>query len=266
MLGQPNPTSFDLHFEIFGFPVRVHPLHWALGAYIGYTSASPETALLGMIVGMVVVFASILIHELGHAVMMRRYGQHARIVLHMMGGYAIADRGFSNLYMTGDSFRPVQDRSRFRWNQIIISLAGPGAQLILAAIVIAFFFAGSIAAGLDAPGALENLFGLDDRLSPHLMMLVRMLLFINIFWPIFNLLPIYPMDGGQVMREIVVGFDPWNGQLRSLWISLIAAVLAAGGGFLLCGQPFFAIFFGFMAFQNWQMIQQLGGGGGRRPW
>jgi len=266
VLGEPQPTQFDLNFEIFGFPVRVHPLHWALGAFIGYSSAMPENKILGMVIGIVVVFASILIHELGHAVMMRYYGKPARIILYMMGGLAIPDRGgYSNPYMTGDSFRPVQDKGRFRWSQIIISFAGPLAQFILAAVVIAFSIAGATAGGITAGDALENLLGMDNAINPNLMLLIRLLLFINIFWAVLNLLPVYPLDGGQIMREFLVGLDPWQGQVRALWVSIIAAVLTGVVGAVLCGGLFMPIMFGMLAFQNWQMLQRLQGGGGR-PW
>src|SRR5690606_844441 len=77
------PSPYDLRFQIAGIPIRVHPLFW-LGALVLGMRLDSATLILWMIV----VFCSVLIHELGHALMMRYFGQSPHVVLYLMGGYA----------------------------------------------------------------------------------------------------------------------------------------------------------------------------------
>ncbi|NOZ40262.1 MAG: hypothetical protein GXP24_08560 [Planctomycetes bacterium] len=84
MLAEPPPTQADVHFRVLGIPVRVHPFFWIITLIIGMRGDSaPPAEVLSWIVA---VFVSILIHELGHALVQRRFGGQPRIVLHGMGG------------------------------------------------------------------------------------------------------------------------------------------------------------------------------------
>src|SRR4051794_41088064 len=86
LLGEPAPTQGDLHFRLFGFPVRVHPFFWLTTVIFGMGGgpADPQRTLVW--VG--IVFVSILAHELGHATMQRFYGGHPWITLYGLGGLA----------------------------------------------------------------------------------------------------------------------------------------------------------------------------------
>ena len=113
----PQQTPYDLNFSVLGIPVRVSPWYW-LGTLIlgwGLAQQSPKLLLLWE----VAAFFSILLHEMGHAVVMRRFGEYPRIVLYQMGGLAIGGGGRSSR------------------EQIMISAAGPAVQLLLAALCIA---------------------------------------------------------------------------------------------------------------------------------
>ena len=68
MLGEPPRTQWDLHFPLFGFPVRVHPFFWAVALLMGFRS-SPR--LIDLLLWVAAVFLAILVHELGHAIVMR---------------------------------------------------------------------------------------------------------------------------------------------------------------------------------------------------
>ena len=84
---------------------------------------------------------------------------------------------------------------------------------------------------------------------------MTMLLFVNVFWGIFNLLPVYPLDGGQVTRNALIQYDPRDGVRKSLWVSVIAgAVIALVGGFLM-DSVYIALLFGVLAFQSYQSLQ-----------
>jgi hypothetical protein len=83
----PPPTRFDLRFSIAGIPVRVHPLFWLIALLFGSSAGSPAK-LLGWVIA---IFISITIHEVGHALAMRRYGQDSQIILHMAGGLTVPE-------------------------------------------------------------------------------------------------------------------------------------------------------------------------------
>ena len=128
LLGEPAPTQADLHFRIFGFPVRVHPLFWVVTVLLGLQGrADPFETLVW--VG--VVFVSILVHELGHATLERTFGGHPWITLYSFGGLASCNDGDAFAGSTHTSaigrtrrrvsarfFRPC--RSKVNWPRIRI--------------------------------------------------------------------------------------------------------------------------------------------------
>lgn len=98
---------------------------------------------------------------------------------------------------------------------------------------------------------------------PALRLLLLMFVVVNIFLNLLNLLPVYPLDGGQISRQVFVKADPWGGVRKSVIVSMGAAVLVALLAFKY-QESFIAFFFGFMAWNNFQLLQQ--GGNSRRPW
>lgn len=157
-----------MQFHLFGFPVRVELWFWLTAALLGgglhpkaYESAA---SMAGLAIWAIVVFFSILIHELGHATMGRRYGANPEIVLHGFGGAAI---------MHGSRFNRRQD--------LLVTAAGPAA---------------SIALGTVALLVLRYARGVGDDIADTLVDLV----WINYFWTVVNLLPIQPLDGGLLLR------------------------------------------------------------------
>jgi membrane-associated protease RseP (regulator of RpoE activity) len=84
---------------------------------------------------------------------------------------------------------------------------------------------------------------------------VTALLWVNIFWGIINLMPVYPLDGGSVTRNVLLQADPVDGVRKSLWISVIVGALIALMAFFFLRSVFMAILFGFLAFQSYQSLQ-----------
>ncbi len=192
---EPNETAYDLRWRMFGTPVRVHPLFWLIAVLLGYDA----TIRLG--VGYVLawvgcVFVSILLHEFGHVWMGRLFGSHGHIVLYSFGGLAIGSNSLKS-----------------RWQRILVLLAGPGIQL-----------------------ALWGLLWWNRRLIVHAVqpawqepvdIILDMLLWINWGWPILNLLPIWPLDGGQVTREVCQAIMRDRGTAFSLGISMVVSGVLA---------------------------------------
>lgn len=248
---QPTPTSrYDFRFSIAGIPVRVHPLFWLIALLLGSSGD-----LLQIVIWVFVVFVSILIHELGHALAFRWHGLRSQILLHFSGGLTIPEAtpwggGYASV-----AIGPVQ--------QILISLAGPGAGFVLAGLVVA------IVKLLGGEIIVNWLFGLipipynaiipSGGIIPSLF--ATLFLWVNIFWGLINLLPVFPLDGGHVARNILLLFDPAGGVRKSLWLSVIAGGLMAVAGFALFRSMYTALLFGILAFQSYQALQSRFGGG-----
>jgi Zn-dependent protease len=266
LLVEPPPTQFDLHFQVLGFPVRIHPLFWLVGFLFGIGGAPEENLGIYLLIWFVVLVGSILLHELGHALMMRRFGREAHIVLYAMGGLAIEGRprGRSEF-----SFEPYggMHRSRTPQEEILISAAGPGIQLLLAVFIFLAIKAtgGHVKVLMDGvvPHFIPQLGG-ELRNNVNFSVLVWLLLYVNIFWPIINLVPVLPLDGGQIALQLLVQRDPWGGMQRALWLSVIAGGAMALFALLSMQQLFTAMLFASLAVSSYVALQQMGGG--RRPW
>ena len=243
-LTEPSPTQFDLHFSLLGFPVRVSPWFWAVSLLMGIQSGGPQELLTW--VG--VVFVSILIHELGHALAMRYFGWNARITLYAFGGLASYESNWS-----------MQQGHSSPRSQILISLAGPAAGFVLAGLVVATLYA----TNRSVYFFFDIMIGTGPYLdNPHLMLLVYYMLFVNIFWGLVNLLPVYPLDGGQVSRELFMLYSPHRGIVQSLWLSVIAGGAAAAFGLVTMRSMYIGLMFGFLAYSSYQNLQRYMGGGG----
>ena len=206
-----------LQFPLFGFPIRIHWLFWLNSALLGgaFTARTP-TEMQGVVIWIAMVFLSILIHELGHALVMRKFGErNAEIILYAFGGLAI-----------GSGWRS-------RREQILISAAGPALQIGVGLLV--WFVARSV------------------RIESILVnYAINSFLFISIFWGALNLLPIIPLDGGRISEA---AFGPPR-ERTALGLSFVCAVALALYMGLLNGQLFAAIFFGMLAYNNWQRLNR----------
>ena len=243
ILAEPPPSQGDLHFRLFGFPVRVHPFFWLVCLIMGLRGSSTPPA--EVIAWLIAVFVSIVIHELGHAFLQRRYGGNPRIVLHGFGGLAIC----------GDCDRSPR-------SQILISLAGPMAGflfagLLLVALRIAGYQAGFTTGEPQIAGYSLSLLGVrfywEALNSEHLNQMLGNLMQINILWGLINLLPIYPLDGGQISREVCQLSDSRQGMILSLRISMVAAIAMAIVG--LSWGLFTVIMFGYLAYSSYKTLE-----------
>jgi len=242
---QPPLTQYDLQFSIAGIPVRVHPLFWLIAILFGSAGGS----LLFVPIWVFVIFISILIHELGHAFAFRRYGQRSHIVLHIGGGLTIPES-----VSWGGGWASV---ALSRGQEIFISLAGPFAGFLFAAIIItSVLLTGGSVATYHLLGFIPlPLVALIPYGGALLGTLVQQLLWVNIFWGLINLVPVQPLDGGNVARNIFLQYDPWDGVRKALWLSVIAGSLVALVGLIAFRSLYMALLFGFLAYQSYQSVQ-----------
>ena len=248
ILSEPAPSQGDLHFRVLNFPVRIHPLFWVITLIIGMQSDSRPASVF---IWMLAVSVSILIHEMGHAILQRRFGGNPKIVLYGMGGLAIC----------GDCDRSTR-------SQILISLAGPFAGFLFAILIgLAVALAGHKlgiywdpteipfqASGDAASSFFGGILVWEPFSSKQLNLLLRQLFFINILWGAVNLLPIYPLDGGQVARELCLLGNPRQGIILSLRISIIAAIAMAVVG-IGWKSLFLVVMFGYLAYSSYQILK-----------
>lgn len=229
MLGQVSPTPYDLYFPLFGIPVRVTPWFWLVGVFMGWRTMQgdePRPDLLLIWIGC--LFVSILVHEMGHALTAKAYGWPPQVILYHFGGVAM--------------FAPYHGYTPRR--SILISLAGPGAGFVLYGIVRAVEYA------LEANGVAYN--------DQAWFALVQMK-WINLGWGLVNLLPVLPLDGGQVCREVCHLLRVRDAMVTTYMVGIIVGG-AAAAGFLVfrehLGIGYFpAILFGMLCFSNVQMLQ-----------
>lgn len=247
---EPGRTPYDLQFGLFGIPVRIHPGFWLVAFILGY---QPGQKPVGLLIWVGAIFFSILVHELGHALLMQRFGYAPRIALYYMGGLAIPDEGYSTGFAR---------RRRDTWTSILISLAGPGAGFLLAAWTVLLLVVAGGKFWLLLP-TMETLAGFWHVVFPEntpegVRMLVLDLLYINIFWGLVNLIPVLPLDGGQVARDLLVHRDRHQGLIHALQLSIAVGAVTAIGLWVGLGNERAAIMFALLAASNYLTLQQLG--------
>jgi stage IV sporulation protein FB len=246
LLGEPPRTQYDLNFSLLGIPVRVHPLFWLVALIMG----SNRTGVPSVLSWVAAVFLSITVHELGHALAMRAHGFRPWIVLYGLGGVTACDQG------------DISRRDSQPLGQFLISLAGPLAGFLLATLLVL---------GVALAGFGQRIFFVDPWglmpvvLLPNLRatLLLNDILFICIIWGVVNLLPVYPLDGGQIARELLLMLNPREGIRWSLWLSVVAAAGMAAFGLLQWQSWFVAFFFGYLAYTSYATLQVYNS---HRPW
>ena len=213
MFGTAETSDYDLRFTLLNTPVRVTPMFWVGTLLFGFMGG--DRSFDAIAIWVVVVFVSIIWHEMGHALAFRWFGVRSHVVLYQMGGYAQPDRALPTV--------PT----------IITYAAGPLAGLLLG--LLFYMIPGDISGPRWAYARLQ-------------------LLWVNIAWSVVNLAPIFPLDGGGIMRGICLLVSPAHGYRTSLLISMVTGALVAYL-FYDWGMTFSAFFFGvlgYYAFQQWQ--------------
>lgn len=183
-------TSIKL-FDLFGFRIGVDATWFVVlflmilvlsGPFRTTLHSSDGVAYLTTVVSVLLLFASLIVHELGHAFVARRQGITVRqIDLYLFGGLT---------QMSRDAATPGED---FK-----IAIAGPLATLGVIVVCLAVDVALVGFHRLTHAIALNS----DIRITPVLLSL-SWLLPMNVLLLVFNLVPAFPLDGGRVARSVV---------------------------------------------------------------
>ncbi|MFH0911187.1 MAG: site-2 protease family protein [Planctomycetota bacterium] len=162
--------------RIFGIELRIHVTFVLLLFFIFLSEASHRGASAGLqsVLFISAVFLCVLIHELGHSLIARRFGKATRsITLLPIGGMA--------------SLEEIPEKPG---QEIAMSIVGPFINLAIAALLYLFIGAWPGFAGLDIhPGSAKAFFAA--------------LIVVNVMLAAFNMIPAFPMDGGRVLRGIL---------------------------------------------------------------
>ncbi len=185
MFLSPQQTRYDINFKIWNkIPVCINPWFWVIIFFIGWNDNAKLISNFNFIF---CLFFSVLIHELGHAITAFYFGAtDARIILYGMGGVTT-----SNVKLIRKEF-------------IIELLCGPGAGFVLC--VFSYLI-------LKFSGINE--------VSAFFSMTLAYLVNINLLWGLLNLIPVFPLDGGQIMKELISIKRPWESQILTFKISMV---------------------------------------------
>jgi Zn-dependent protease len=199
-------------------PIHIHPFFWLVCILIGTLYSGFN--VVGILVWTVVIFISVLFHELGHALTARAFGKKATITLMGFGGVT---------QHTG------KDLSALR--QFLIIFNGPLFGFILFALF--YYIKGTLVVQTGT-----------------FFYFVHAMWIINLIWTVINLFPILPMDGGQLVRVVLEHFFKVNGLKAAILISLSFSIGIATLSFFY-GQWILAILFFFFAMQNMAFFRQV---------
>jgi stage IV sporulation protein FB len=183
---------------ILGIPIRVHVTFLLLLAFFSFSEASRAGAAAGLVslLFMLLLFSCVLLHELGHCVVARRYGVTiTSITLYPFGGIAM---------LTEIPREPARE--------IGIAVAGPLVNFVLAAVLYVALSA------------------LNPAWHPHFAdlgtdSLLGSLFTANLMLGLFNLIPAYPLDGGRIFRGLLASRMPYAVATR--WAARIGKVFGA---------------------------------------
>lgn len=231
-----------LQFSLFGIPILIQPFSWLilgiLGLSIYSNVANPiQPALIFVVVGMVTLLA----HELGHALVSRGVTRSTPyIVISNFGGFTI----------------PTQP-AKTRLQHFCVVLAGPLAGYlpgVIAAIILGIQV-GNVPLAVQLfvlhPFVLQQELGnllLSGYLSSFSALLYSTFFMVSFWWTLFNLMPIRPMDGGELLLTAT------NNLRLTSTIGMILSIVL-GIWFLTGGSIFMPMMLGYFAWINWQILK-----------
>ena len=192
-------------FRIRGIQLAVHGSFFLLLAYVAL-QAWPEGHWFGLLLNVAMLllfFVCVVLHELGHSFTAMHFGIGVRRILLMpIGGVA--------------EFDAIPREPR---RELLITLAGPAVNFAIAAIL-------GMIVGLPEGWRPFGFYDFPDTLVG----LAQLLLHWNIIMGLFNLLPVFPMDGGRILRALLATRLPYL--QATFWAATIGKVLAVSAGLI----------------------------------
>lgn len=208
-----------LRFRLFGFPIYVSPTFLILGVFL---LDSPIGAQ-GILAFVAAAFASVIIHELGHAFAVRQHGAVVeQITLHGLGGATTW----------------IDPHGRINWSRrIYIAVAGAGLGFVVAGILFLMVRAGLLgnAAATVIVTPFQVALGTAAQRDWWGVFFLGAFIWVTIAWGLINWLPIGGLDGWHVLSALLEKWLPNRGRLVA---AVVGLVVAAGAGWFLFTQGF----------------------------
>lgn len=211
-----------IRFTLFGVQVSIHPTLWLTLAILGRAfCVSSMVELLSVLLFVVAAFVVLLAHEMGHALVGRRLGGgQPSVYLAWLGGDC-----------TNETARLT------RMQGVVMTAAGPLSSLALG--VLAYLGLSLYVGSFELGTALAAHFALGYMPAEAVMNYPVMAMFfffflieVSCWWTLLNMLPIFPLDGGQIMQGLMKSRQ----QVHSISLAgavVLAAVFAVLGCWLL---------------------------------
>jgi Zn-dependent protease len=205
---------------LFGIPVRIKLSFLFVISLLGMSmvrnrSADPLILAGRLGIWLAVVLVSVIVHELGHALMARRFGAEVRIELWALGGLT-------------------------SWK--------PGSRLITPAKRAAIAAAGSTLGFLVGAAAFP-FWMMVGNAGDTLSLTLGWLVWVNLGWGLINWLPIRVLDGGHIFGAVIDVLWPLRATTIANYLFLATSVTAAFVSYRM-GFPIATMFAGFMAFME----------------
>ncbi len=207
-------------FSLFGVPVRLHFTFILLVIFLVVTDLGSKQSSGSYALFLLGLFVSVLLHELAHALVGVQMGvRTTEIVMFPIGGVSRMER----------MLMPTQE--------LWISLAGPIANILIAAGIFGYMYAQHQAVAIQ----------LADLLQPTDANVVARLGYGNLLLAAFNLLPAFPMDGGRILRALLSYVRPEDQATRTAaWMGRALAI--SMGLYGLVAQDFMLVFIAFFIY------------------
>jgi Zn-dependent protease len=199
--------------------LKISPFFFLMAAFIGFINS---LNLYGTLLWIIVIFLSIIVHEMGHALFFRLFGLNVHVELTLFGGVTYPKGGRLSLP-----------------KEFITTLAGP-----------VFGFGLFILASL--------LLASHSVTDPTMLYLLNITRLINLIWTVLNLVPVLPLDGGQLLRIVFEFFGGYEARQKAFVASMCIAFLA-GLVFIFMQLYIISVLFFMFAFQNYEVAKQLKG-------
>jgi len=198
--------------RLFGIEIRIHLTFLFLLFFVWSTPAQDSTATLRGLGLVGIIFGSVVLHELAHALVARGSGIPAKSILLLpIGGITILDEAHA-----------IPDPLNAWKRDIRIAVAGPLVNLVIAGL-------SALILSAAIPG-----FSVTARPLMHSSALLRSIVWVNIYLGLFNLLPAYPMDGGRALRAVFSRrVDMVQATQRAVRIGQVFSTLFMMVGFLI---------------------------------
>lgn len=201
--GVDADPSMILQVRFLKIPIRIHFWFFVTAGvlFLLFTEAQPSLrtpAAAAITLG--VVFQGIFMHELGHALLARAFGLEPRVELLALGG--------RTWWEANEPLNP--------WRSLLVSAAGPAIGIVMGAVAL-------IVAAVAQPA------------SPIALFALELFVYVNLWWALFNLLPMLPLDGGNIVASFFELVSKEHGRRVARYLSL--ALLAFAAAWIAATQP-----------------------------